>query len=271
MIRRVAVVPNPPLLVPELVPGAVAETAGVRDAVVEAAAWLTETSARWLAVGVGDAAASHPDAVSHTVEASARGSFAGFGVDVPVALAADPSTPPTPRQPATPLAQPKPQSPGLPRTPQASPTVQSPGLPLSVLIAGWLRARAGAASVRVDVVSSSLPADECRSLGQRLDDGEDTVLLVLGDGSNRHGERAPARPDARAADFDAGIAAALATADAAALAAVDPQLASELGATGRAAWQVAAGVLGDGRWAGKLLYSDAPFGVAYHVATWERT
>ncbi|MGH3433115.1 MAG: hypothetical protein ACRDQB_09795, partial [Thermocrispum sp.] len=76
-------------------------------------------------------------------------------------------------------------------------------------------------------------------------------------------------------EFDAAVAAALATADADALADVDPDLATDLGATGRAAWQVAAGVLSDatghGRWAGKLLYSDAPFGVGYHVATWERT
>jgi hypothetical protein len=39
-------------------------------------------------------------------------------------------------------------------------------------------------------------------------------------------------------------------------------------ADGRAPWQVLAGATAQGRWNGELLYSAAPFGVAYHVATW---
>ena len=54
-----------------------------------------------------------------------------------------------------------------------------------------------------------------------------------------------------------------------ALAALDPGLAAELAVAGRAPWQVlAAAACGD--WAADLLYSDAPFGVAYHVAVWTR-
>lgn len=236
MIRRVAVVPHPPLLVPELAPGAETETAGVRDAVAEAVAWLGESSRHWHAIGAHDGPHT-------TFEPPTRGSFGGFGVDVPVSLSDDASAPAT------------------------------ADLPLPVLVAGWLRAAAGAASVRVDLVPSDLPAADCQAIGQELAGlpGEDTVLLVLGDGSIRHGERAPARPDARASGFDAAVAAALSAADSAGLAALDPTLAGELGAYGRAPWQIAAGVLGDGRWVAKLLYSDMPFGVAYHVATWERT
>lgn len=248
MIKRVAVVPLPPLLVPELAPGVATETAGVRDAVSEAVAWLGESSRHWHAIGAHDG----PRA---TFEPPTCGSFGGFGVDVPVSLSDDTSAP------------------------------ASADLPLPVLVAGWLRAGAGAASVRVDLVPTDLPAADCLAIGQELaglpgadgedsedgEDGEDTVLLVLGDGSIRHGERAPGRQDARASGFDAAVATALAAADPAALAALDPTLAAELGACGRAPWQIAAGVLGDGRWVAKLRYSDMPFGVAYHVATWERT
>jgi aromatic ring-opening dioxygenase LigB subunit len=92
--------------------------------------------------------------------------------------------------------------------------------------------------------------------------------LVLGDGSNRHGPRAPGSEDERAPSFDDAVAKALAKADAEALLALDPALADELGAGGRVPWQVLAGV-GDS-WRAELLYSAAPFGVGYHVAVWER-
>ncbi len=59
-------------------------------------------------------------------------------------------------------------------------------------------------------------------------------------------------------------------ADAAALLARDARLAGELGAGGRAPWQVFAGaVLASGTWRAALLSSLAPNGVAYHVAVWE--
>jgi hypothetical protein len=64
---------------------------------------------------------------------------------------------------------------------------------------------------------------------------------------------------------------ALAAADPAGLLALDANVATELGAMGRAAWQVLAGAaLAVGEpWTGELLYSDLPFGVAYHVAVWD--
>ena len=97
-------------------------------------------------------------------------------------------------------------------------------------------------------------------------------MLVVGDGAATHTERAPGHLDPRAADFDAAVAAALAGADPEALLALDPELAAALLAAGRAPWQVLAGLAertGDG-WRGELLYSDAPYGVAYHVAVWTR-
>lgn len=149
-------------------------------------------------------------------------------------------------------------------------------LPLPALVAGWLRTQAGAAQVRVRLVEPNLPTADCRRVGAALAHdlaGPDPVgLLVLGDGSNRHTDRAPAAPDDRAGPFDDGVHAALAAADPDALLALDADLAAELNAVGRAAWQVLAGAVlaTGGRWTAESLYSDHPFGVAYHVAVWNR-
>jgi hypothetical protein len=97
----------------------------------------------------------------------------------------------------------------------------------------------------------------------------------MGDGSARRSERAPGHLDERAAPFDAGVERAVRDADLAALAALDPDLAAELLATGRPGWQVLAGALGGdplGTGAGaarpvaEVLYADAPLGVGYLVA-----
>jgi hypothetical protein len=74
--------------------------------------------------------------------------------------------------------------------------------------------------------------------------------------------------DARAAAFDDGTAAALGSADLDALLALDPELASELVAAGRPAWQTLAGAAAGTGWGAELLYSAAPYGVRYHVASW---
>ncbi|MBM7862031.1 class III extradiol ring-cleavage dioxygenase family protein [Lentzea nigeriaca] len=60
----------------------------------------------------------------------------------------------------------------------------------------------------------------------------------------------------------------LAAADVDGLLDLDSELARELGAQGRAAWQVLAGVPGPWRCASAEFF--APFGVGYHVAVWER-
>jgi aromatic ring-opening dioxygenase LigB subunit len=148
-----------------------------------------------------------------------------------------------------------------------------PALPLPALVAGWLRDRAGADEVPVHLVPNDLPPDECRAFGERLagEQDEPVGMLVLGDGSHRHGERAVGRPDPRATSFDDAVHAALAAADQDALLALDPAEAAELGAVGRAPWQVLAGVLAaDGRrWKSVDARQLVPFGVAYHVAVWE--
>src|SRR5699024_8611139 len=113
----------------------------------------------------------------------------------------------------------------------------------------------------------------CAAAASRLArTASETGLLVLGDGSNRRGARAPGGNDDRAADFDESVAGALATADVDTLRDIDPELAAELGAGGRVPWQVLASLpTGEHGWRAELLYSDAPFGVGYHVAVWDRT
>ncbi|HVW42692.1 MAG TPA: class III extradiol dioxygenase subunit B-like domain-containing protein [Amycolatopsis sp.] len=225
MITHAAVVPQPPLLVPEISPEPSAELAALREACLTAARRLGD---RWIAVG-----AYSGDLV---VGPEVAGSFRGYGVDVQVSLA------------------------------EGAHGEQV--LPLPALIAGWLREHAGARQVEVHLVAGTASAEHCAALGARLADRDDTGLLVLGDGSNRHGPKSPGSEDERAPGFDDVVAKALAKADTEALLALDPALAGELGAGGRVPWQVLAGT--GSTWHGDLLYSAAPFGVGYHVAVWER-
>jgi hypothetical protein len=182
-----------------------------------------------------------------TLPPDATGSFAGYGVDVRVSL--DSTRDGTARPDRT--------------------------LPLPALVAGWLRAEADARRVRVRLIEPDLPEEDCRREGADLVAdlaGPTPVgLLVLGDGSNRHTDRAPAPRDDRAGPFDDEVRAALAAVDPEALLRLDTGLAAELNAAGRAAWQVLAGVAlaVGGPWSGEVLYSDQPFGVAYHVAVWD--
>jgi hypothetical protein len=233
----VAVLPEPPLLVPELATGAAEETEGLRTACVTAAARLSVGSRRWIAVGADPAG-------RRTVGQDTRGSFIGFGADVVVAL--DPTS--------------------------AAPV--DPSLPLPLLVAGWVAGAAGAREgIRGELVAPDEPPQACAALGAALAaecaaDPEPVGLLVVGDGAATHSEKAPGYLDERAGPFDAAVAAALADADHRALAALDAGLAGALLATGRAPWQVLAGATAQGQWRGELLHSSIPFGVAYHVAVW---
>ncbi|MFJ5992492.1 hypothetical protein [Lentzea sp. NPDC092896] len=121
---------------------------------------------------------------------------------------------------------------------------------------------------RVELVPPDLPASDCVSFGQQLASSPESGLLVLGDGSTRHGPRSPGSDDERSGPFDSLVHSLLANADVDGLLGLDLDLARELGAQGRAAWQVLAGV--PGPWRGSSAEFFAPFGVGYHVAVWER-
>jgi len=94
------------------------------------------------------------------------------------------------------------------------------------------------------------------------------ALLVMGDGSACRTLKAPGYLDERAEPFDAAVSAALANADAGALAALDRTLATELLVAGWVPWQVAAVVAGDRDWRPVMLETADPFGVFYPVAVW---
>ncbi|GGR69735.1 hypothetical protein GCM10010169_11540 [Micromonospora fulviviridis] len=148
-------------------------------------------------------------------------------------------------------------------------------LPLSLTIGAWLVNRSGTELPRLAraVAADASPA-ECAALGAELVAGADerTALLVLGDGSACRGVKAPGYDDPRAPAYDEGVAAALAGADVEALLGLDPVLSAELKAAGRAPWQVLAGAVraAGGDWRGDVSYHQAPYGVAYFVANWEK-
>ena len=221
--------PQTPLLLPE-VAGAHAELSLLRQACAEAVAALLAPATRRIAVvGPGERTERHPDPLDR---AGARAAVLG-GLGVPTTTNG--------------VAQ----------------------LPLSLAVGSALLG----ASTRPGVETSWLELDpdskprECRRLGLELAEGHD-ALLVLGDGSSRRGVEPPGGADPRAEAFDAVVAAALRDGDVAALAAIDPALAAELGATGRPAWQVLAGWADRSTIRGRVSHDEAPFGVGYLVATW---
>lgn len=140
-------------------------------------------------------------------------------------------------------------------------------LPLSLTIAAYLLDAAGWQGSRTYVASSRRTSDvRAAELGRELVAEQATVLLVMGDASAKRSKRAPGYLDERAEGFDASVAAALADADASALAALDPRLADDLWVAGLPAWQVLAGAL-DGDYVTRVEYDDAPAGVGYLVVS----
>jgi hypothetical protein len=139
-------------------------------------------------------------------------------------------------------------------------------LPLSVAVGAWLLG-APPRPVTGQVVRTDLARADCAALGRDLVAGPARVaLLVMGDGAAVDRE---ARRGAAATAFDAAVAGALATGDAAALLAIDAPTAAGLDCSGRAPWQAFAGAAGRTRPPHpRLLYHDAPYGVGYHVASW---
>ena len=152
--------------------------------------------------------------------------------------------------------------------PQGAGSVCDPALPPSLGLGALLLDQAGYTGPRLlqAVAEDESPA-RCASLGESVGVGGRVGLLVMGDGSARRSVRAPGHFDERAAGFDAETERALREGDLPALLAIDPVLAGELMASGRAAWQVMAeAMIAQAPVAGDVLYSDDPFGVAYVVA-----
>ena len=247
MLVAAAVCPCPPLLVPEVAAGAAAELDDLRRACADALAVVAASRPdRLLAVGPAHRLVDHPGDeadVTHYPQGAA-GSFRGFGVDRRVRLG----------------------------TAGAAPAEgDGPPLPFPLAVGAWLleHVRWTAAPVTGLAVGASLSPRRCLALGREAVAGAERVaLLVLGDGSACRSVKAPGYLDERAAPFDAAVSAALAAADTTALAGLDPDLARQVQAAGRAPWQVLAGAAEGARLGGTLHYDAAPYGVAYLVASW---
>lgn len=234
MLAAIAVLPQPPLLVPELAGGAAVETEALRAACRDAVGTLAGAARNWVVVGADGGG-------RRTVGPGTRGSFSGYGRDVPVALAGTGSSD------------------------------EGAELPLPLLVAAWA-AGDRPERMRGELVAPETATGECLALGAELAGaGDDTGLLVVGDGSARHTPTAPGGFDERAEAFDAVVAAAFHDPDPDALAGLDPQLAAELRVAGRAPWQVLAGAARSaGEWTSAVRHTSVPYGVAYHVAAWTR-
>lgn len=147
----------------------------------------------------------------------------------------------------------------LDRTPAAT-------TPPALLVAAWLYDAAGLPAAQVDLLDPHCDAADCRDLAAGRTPGIDN-LLILGSGSftwepgdgTDHTEHA----------IDRTVQKALANGDRAQLESLDPDACRGVHVQGWGPWQVLAAVSAGRDIQAELLYSDAPFGVRYHVATWE--
>jgi hypothetical protein len=223
VLSAIAIVPSAPVMVPELASAAAAELADLRQAVFAAAASLPP---RWIAIGVGPG--------DEVIGAERAGTFAGYGVDLPVGL-----------------------SPGA---------IDTGELPLCALVAGWLRGEVDPqASVQVQVSHGDLDDEAALDRGRRLradidDTGDAVGVVVVADGVNTLTPPAPGGYDPDSIPVQAALDDALAAGDVAALAQLPRAV------VGRVAYQVLAG-LGTPRSA-KELYRGAPYGVGYFAGVW---
>jgi hypothetical protein len=181
VLSAIAIVPSAPVLVPELGGVASVELAGLRAAVLAAAALLPP---RWIGIGTGGADdVMDPDSV---------GSFAGFGADVRVGL-----------------------SPGAAQSPVALPLCAL----IAGWVRGQARPEA-VARVRLyrsDHDADTALAGG-RQLRAEIDEAPDPIgVLVVADGANTLTERAPGGYDPGAADVQLALDDALADGDVAAL------------------------------------------------------
>jgi hypothetical protein len=226
VLSAIAIVPSAPVMVPELAGAAAAELSDLRDAVFAAAGSLPM---RWIVIGVG--------ATDSVVGPDRVGTFAGYGVDLPIAL-----------------------SPGGGQEPAE--------LPLCALIAGWVRGQVNPeAHAQVRVFAADLDADTAvergRGLRAEINEEDPVGVLVVADGAHTLTPSAPGGYDPDSAALQTVLDDALSHGDAAALTRLPA------GIVGRVAYQVLAGLTEPRPRSAKELYRGAPYGVGYFVGAWQ--
>lgn len=214
-------------MVPELAGAAAAEVADLREAVFAAASSLPP---RWIAVGAGRS--------DGLVGPTATGTFAGYGVDLRVAL-----------------------------SPEAQDAAAE--LPLCALIAGWVRGEVDpSASVEVRVCAEDLDPDAALRRGALLraeiaEAADPVGVLVVADGAHTLTPPAPGGYVPESIPVQEALDDALARGDAAALGRLPGTV------VGRAAYQVLAGLSGPSPRSAREFYRGAPYGVGYFVGVWQ--
>ncbi|WP_193043233.1 class III extradiol ring-cleavage dioxygenase family protein [Mycolicibacterium baixiangningiae] len=231
MLTAIALVPSAPVMVPELAGGAADELADLRAAVARCVHGLPD---RWVAVGVGPS--------DEMLTPPRVGTFAGYGVDVRVALSPDDLSPDGAGDPVE--------------------------MPLCALAAGWVRGRFAAhAAAEVRVFSAEHDPDTALAHGRRLraliDEADgDIGVLVVADGCHTLTPPAPGGYDPESVPVQAALDDALATGAAAALGRLPRSV------VGRVAYQVLAGLTEPAPAGAQEYYRGAPYGVGYFAGRW---
>lgn len=143
--------------------------------------------------------------------------------------------------------------------------VPDDALPTDVEI-GRLFAPSGGGELVLHSIAADARPQECARLGRDLVAGPSTLLVCVADGPATLTDKAPGHLQPDAAPFARELAAAMATADAAHLATLDPTVCDRLWMRGRPALQVLAAAAPDLH--GELVAEAAPFGVQYLLARW---
>lgn len=242
VLTAVCIVPATPLMAPELGGSAAAELAVLREHVLAAARGLAARSERWTVLGA-QGAQERPAAES--VAGRPVGTFAGFGVDLRVSLAA-----------------------------ASADAASDARMSLPLLLAGWIRDAIDASPVvTAELVDPTTSARDCLTAGRRLgtslgESSQREGVLIVADGPTTLTEKAPGSFDPRAARLDAELRTAFESGDASYLADMDEELCTALGAEGRAPWQMLAGLLGELAVRASGVYAEAPYGVGYYTGLW---
>jgi hypothetical protein len=226
VLTAVAIIPSAPVLVPALAGIAADEVADLRDAVLRAAAALPD---RWIAIGVG--------AADVRVGPAAAGTFAGYGVDVPVAL-----------------------SPGA---------FAIEHLPLCALMTGWVRGQVRPDALAEVRCQDAMADDDTtvaigRSLRAELDATAEPVgVLIVADGCHTLTPSAPGGYAPQDVAVQQALDDALGRGDVAGLTGQPSSV------VGRAAFGVLAGLAGPAPHSAKEFYRGAPYGVGYFAGVWQ--
>ena len=236
MLASVAVVPGPPALVSELMGSAAHELDGLRSAVESVVSQaVSSVSAQLVVVGPGPAG---------EFNASGPVSFASFGRDVTVSALVEGGK--TDRE-----------------------------LPTPLMVARYLASRDVAAHPEhADLWASArwitTSGSDATALGEQLREDDASIALILvADGAACHGPKAPRAQDSRADAYDDEVCAALASGQPGRLARINAALGRELGATGTEVWPVLIAAP-DGDMIGEVVWTGAPYGVGWAVASWRR-